>query len=258
MARKKADKPLSEQDQILDAEVRLDGQGEPEAVKAMLSPDFAGKKDSEALDIVNALREIIRGQKFQEEELAKMRQRMVEREEDERRWREDQEKFIQETIDKADRTRKATGEKKDQIIANATKLYQECHQRAKAEIATKRVEFMQRCERAPKVMVASAGKRYLVRQGDSQVWRTEPEEFIMEGVRFVLKPNEINYLPDFVAEEYFRVQRQKGRLDKLGEQLQKQEEFGKAVQIAPEISPDYNPQATLNTYQAGEGIFQTG
>lgn len=257
MARKKVeDRPVHEQDEILEKEINPSGKGEAPAVQALLDPTFRKMSDTDALPIADALREIIRGQKMQADEMAAVRKWMAEREEASRKWQEEQEKFIQETIDKADRKLKATGETRDSIIANAAKIYEEAHKEAKAKLVTDRIAFKQKCEAAPKVAVWSPGKRYLSRRGDVQTWVVEPEVYDTNGFRFILQPNRKTMLPDFVAEEYFARKEQAAEFGKLEEQLSRQEEFSKAAALAPEIDPNYRPTEVLSFHE-GQGIFKS-
>ncbi|MBT9138476.1 MAG: hypothetical protein DDT31_01041 [Syntrophomonadaceae bacterium] len=88
--------------EVLSSKVNPTGAGEDAPVRDVLSPEFAHKSDSEALDTVLALQQIIRGQssllanidKFGEE-LIHLRERMNKYDKAAEAWKKDQQGFLE-------------------------------------------------------------------------------------------------------------------------------------------------------------------
>jgi len=154
-----------------------------------------------------------------------------------RAWEEDQMKFIQEVRDRAERTKKATGEEADKLKAKGMKMWQEENQMAAARTANRRLELKKKMTEAPKVKVHSAGKNVLTEVNGAQTWVRVPEEFNYKSFKFVLKMDDFTELPDFVAAEYMRTQREKKRLSALDDVLAKQSKWEDVLKVAPEVDP---------------------
>lgn len=220
---------LSEQAEILNKEVSIDGTGEQPVIKAVLSDEFAKADDQEALSIGAALRDLIRGQaallenqKAQDEEVRRMRQRFEAMEEDAKRWRDNPTRFADEARAKADKVR-LSGLNKDKTIADGARIQREATEEANAKAADEVLVFTKKCADAPKTPVVSYGKHWNTKVGDGYVDKVEPDVIrVSVGKRifqWILYPDTPVDVPDFIAEEYWKNKRRAREQDKIKEAL---------------------------------------
>lgn len=198
MSRRKKEQiyDVNRQIEIGQSPVRLDGAGEDQVVKDLLSPEFATMPDSQVLDISNALREILLGQRLMGERLQKIEEKIREYEKDEKEWETDRRKFIEKLNRKADAVR-APDSKKEQAQAKAMTRIQGIYERAQLDVHMKRKQFMEELKNMPKVTVTSPGKVYIV-NGEP---RLEPEVVYIKNMKWVLQPGVPTEVPKIVADE---------------------------------------------------------
>ena len=179
-------------------------------MKALLAK-LGVSTEAEALEIMLKLQEAVRGPASllqnpeMGDEVAKMRQRAVERDAAVRRFEEDSESFINEVMDKADKIR-PVGEKADQIKANAAKIAQRAYAdaRVKQAYANKKLDDM--VEHGPREVITVAPKFEQVRIGDNIEQRAIPELIRIRHRAWNLYPGTYE-VPSIVAQRYRDIMR---------------------------------------------------
>lgn len=192
------------EEEILNSPVNMNGVGEDQVIKDLLSPKFTEGTNQEAADIGIALRQLISGQNLllqnqekQSEEMARIHQRMADMDAAVEKWEKDKNGFIQEISDKMDRIRTASP---DQIIAKGAIQFQEAVTNARAEMHVERLKFKERLSRMPTEMVISPGELVGVMEGGRQTMKILPEVIRIKDMQWVLQPGVMTEVPQVVAE----------------------------------------------------------
>lgn len=189
--------------------VNLSGGGEDQVIKDLLSPSFATLPDTKALDIALALQQLVRGQESilnqvasnnqaVTEELRRMQERMDEYDKASAKWNEDKEKFIQEVVDRAERTIGAAD--KDKLIAQGVEIHKKALETARAEAINSRLRFEYELAHMPTETIVSPGRLEMVQQGGAQVPKLFSEEVRIRHKVWILKPGEVTVVPKIVAD----------------------------------------------------------
>lgn len=190
-----------EQEQM-DRPVRSDGEGEAEAVKALLSDDFLHMSNFDATSLALAIQEILRGQKSllaqikdTSIEIAKLKEHQAGVDRKMAETLQSERKEIEEILDRSS-SLKLTGDAKDREIAKGVKLYQEAQKNVRAKMASDRLMFEEQLKDMPKIMVVSPGVWIQTREGP----RLTPEEVRIKHRVWHLNPGEPTMVPQCVAE----------------------------------------------------------
>lgn len=193
-------------EEVLRTPVNLDGAGEDQVIKDLVSDKFSKGTNQEALDIGLALQTIIRGQtsllenqqQFSDE-LNRLRARMDQMDKAANKWDQDRENFIQEVLDRSEKLI-ATGIERDKIIAKGSAEYTHAIENAKAEQITDQLKFEQALASAPKVMVVSPGELVMVVEGGRQVAKIMNETVKIKHKKWVLPAGRAVEVPLPVAQ----------------------------------------------------------
>lgn len=208
--------------------------GEGAAVKALLSDEYLKKTDREALDIGLALQQIIRGQasllanaEQTQGEINKLKARMDATDAASRRWQEDQQKFVQEVFDKADKIRAPDGTfEANKRIAKGSQDIQKAIEIARAEIAVSKQNFDTLIKSMPTVKIMWPGQFEMYRDPKSGTQGTR-----LVGISIRIKTKTWSFPPgaqvdvptivaDAIREREFRTQELQERQILLSKNLQ--------------------------------------
>jgi hypothetical protein len=192
------------------------------ALDALLSADFTTMTDKEALEVALAAQQYLRGdgasllgQVAQGvttalEQLNKLNERMDRYDQAAAAWTEDREKFIEDVFNRAERLKVPEMEREKMQGRVAVDLQKKI-QEARAEIVVDKQQFEQQIKAMPRVRVAVAG--------DVQIARGKPvilpEVVSIKHMRWVLQPGKIYEVPEIVARELERRQRDREQNEKL-------------------------------------------
>jgi paraquat-inducible protein B len=191
--------------EMLGRPINPSGEGEPEAIKALMSPEFEKMSNLDAAQVALLLQEIVRGQNsllanYEQTnvQIARImeRQDQVDREIAERM--EEQKKFVEDVLDRAE-SLKRTGEAQDKLIAQGLAQYEQARQTAVAKRATKNLAFRETLKNEPKVVVISPGQLVTTMDHGHQVTKIIPEEVRIADLRWVLPPGIPVEVPQTVA-----------------------------------------------------------
>lgn len=234
MAKKKLqpDQQKALEQEQLNRPVDPTGEGESEAVKALLSPEFEQMSNLNASDIALMLQQIIRGQnsllaRIDQTgiEVAKLKEHQANVDKRIFEAIEREKKGIEEVLDRASKL-KATGSERDKIIAKGAQLYTQAVQSARASKATEKLKFEEQIRRMPLEMVISPGIWINTREGMKLI----AEEVRIKHKIWALPPGVPVDVPKCVA-DVLR-DRRKSQLEtaKRKEVLAKQSEQSKLAQ----------------------------
>jgi hypothetical protein len=219
-----ASKKAAEQER-LDAQVNLNGVGEDQVIKDLLSDKFVKGTNQEASEIGMALRQLISGQSTllsnmerQSAEMEKIRQRMAEMDKTAEKWEADKVRFTQEVMDKAESLRT---QDPDKFIAKGSIQLQNAITQARAELATDRMSFHEQLARMPKELVISPGELVTVMEGGRPVNKMYPEVIRIKGEVWTLQPGVPTEVP-FVVGEALRNKRRSEEETRAREHLMSQ------------------------------------
>lgn len=249
--RKKKALALQREREILHSTVRKDGRGEDPAMAAYLQ-QTGGESFAEAAEMSLVLDRLLKGDMsmlndpHQADIVAKLRAKAAAMQDAERRYNEDKEKFIENLWAKAEKV-KPVGAKLDATIAKGTQTIQDALVFARANSASKKLQFRHMIEHGPKRKVFVTGNPIMTPQG----FLIEPEVINIMGVRMVLSPGE-HMIPEPFAQRYENMQQNRRenqvrsaamsdnmRADKLGLRWQEIDaEFGSIT--SAEDSPALN------------------
>jgi hypothetical protein len=206
MSRKK--KKLSPGDQAqkereaLAAPVRTDGKGEHPAIQALMSPEFEKMSNLDASQIALMLQEIVRGQNSllaqNSSQIAMIRERQDKTDQDTSDRFDQQNKFIQEVLDRAEDL-KRTGMAHDKLVAEGAAQFKAARESAAATLVMKNMEFARSLAAQPKLKVVSAGQLITTMEHGQQVVKIIPEEVRIKDKRWVLPIGELVEVPESVA-----------------------------------------------------------
>jgi hypothetical protein len=196
-----ASKKAAEQER-LDAQVNLNGVGEDQVIKDLLSDKFVKGTNQEASEIG----------------MEKIRQRMAEMDKTAEKWEADKVRFTQEVMDKAESLRT---QDPDKFIAKGSIQLQNAITQARAELATDRMSFHEQLARMPKELVISPGELVTVMEGGRPVNKMYPEVIRIKGEVWTLQPGVPTEVP-FVVGEALRNKRRSEEETRAREHLMSQ------------------------------------
>lgn len=233
-----------EQEQ-LNRPVRTDGEGESEAVKTLLSPEFEQMSNLDATSVALLLQEIIRGQnsllaRVNETglEIAKLKEHQAHADQRVAEMVESSRKEIEEVLSKSSKL-KATGDRKDKIVARGAQQFTEAVQSARAKNASDKLLFEQQLKNMPKEQVISPGSWIQTKEG----MRLIPEEVRIKHKVWYLQPGVPTIVPVCVAEALRSRRQSQAHTDKLRSVLGKQMEQEKLNQAWQEAGEKSLPMA---------------
>jgi hypothetical protein len=235
MAKRKVspDQQKSNEAEALNRPIHPRGEGESQAVKALLDPDFAKLSDLNVTDIALLLQQIVRGQnsllataKDNGDEITRLKEKMAQTDATMERRFLDQKREIESVLNDADRL-KATGFDKDKIIARGSQLYAEAIVQARVSGSLEKKQFEDTLNRQPKVLVVSPGVWETVREGTSLIPRISPEEIRIRHLRWLLQPGVPTLVPQAVAEQLANRRQSQQETSQRKEMLSKQMEQSK-------------------------------
>jgi hypothetical protein len=191
--------------EILAKPINPSGEGEPEAIKKLMSPEFEKMSNMDAAQVALLLQEIVRGQNsllanYEQTnvQIARIMERQDQADREIAERLEEQKKFVEEVLDRAESIRR-TGEEKDKLIAQGVAQYQEARATAVAKRAAKNIAFREKISKEPKVMVISPGQLVSTMDHGHQVTKILPEEVRIADMRWVLPPGVPVEVPRTVA-----------------------------------------------------------
>jgi hypothetical protein len=224
-----------EQEQ-LNRPINPNGEGETQAVKVLLSPEFEQMSNLDATSVALMLQEIIRGQnsllaRIEDTniEVAKLREHQanVDKQIAETLQRERNE--IEDVLDQASKL-KLTGEAKDRVVAKGAKMYTEALVSARARSASDKLRFEEQLKNMPKENVLSPGSWIQTREGMKLI----PEEVRIKHKIWLLPPGVPIEVPKAVADvlrdrrkSQLETAKRKELLGKQVEQTKMAEEWAK-------------------------------
>lgn len=234
------------------------GAGEDRVVRELVEGKMADASNREALEMQLALDQIVKGQASllemmklntaegakTREQVAELRKRMDETDEAERKFNEDQQRFIQDVIDKA-LSKKLTGVEADKLKANAAEETRKIFNDAQAKNAADRMRFEEEIQRMPKVSVASPGVLEIVNVNGRQTSRLVPEVIRIKHLTWVIPPGKVVEVPKIVAEvisDKRKSQQETAELeDALSNNLEAGELHRKMIEIKNRTEGKYDP-----------------
>jgi hypothetical protein len=196
-----------------ETKINITGNGEDQVVRDLLSKDFAKASNLDAVEIALALQAIIRGQdslleqvkqsgeigRKAAEEIAHIKEHMALVDQTLESYQNDQQKFIQDTLDRAEKLRKS-GDDKDKIIAGAAIDYQNEIKMAGAKNASDLMKFHEEIEKGPKEIVVSSGKFEMATVNGHLEAKLFNEEVRIKDRVWILIPGVPTEVPVFVAD----------------------------------------------------------
>lgn len=214
-------KTKSQQNETLDAPVRMDGVGEDPAIKALLSDEFVEGSNVSAAEIATALAQIIRGQNFLGSQVAQISERMDKMDADSIKREAEQKKYIDDVFSKAEKL-KAVGDEKDKIVAQGAAMYAEALQDARAKGAVNALRFEEILRDMPTETVISPGVIDVELVNGVQTPKLFPEVIRIKHKVWVLQPGVPMEVPMIVAERMREKRRSEEHTERLKEILGKQ------------------------------------
>jgi hypothetical protein len=180
--------------EMLNSTVRINGAGEDQVIKDLLSPKFVDLPDAGAARIAVALDALLKGQSMQAEAMTKLYDKMEKYDADARRWEEDKVKFMEDWSRKAEE--KLAGLDKDVLEAKTADITKKAYAAARAQNASAKLAFNQKIAMEPKVTVTSPGVAVQTRDG----MMVEPEVIRIKHMQWILQPGVPTEVPFSVAE----------------------------------------------------------
>lgn len=239
MAKRKLSKDQQkafEQEQ-LNRPVNPTGEGEAEAIKALLSPEFEKMSNFKATDIALMLQQIIRGQNSllanadqTNIQIAKLREHQDKIDKQIANMVHVERKEIEDIFQQSKKLR-AAGDRKDKIIAKGTAQFTKAVQQARAGQASNRILFEQQLKIMPTESVISPGVWLNTREGMKIV----PEEIRIKHKIWVLPPGVMTQVPKIVAERLREIRKSQIETQKRKEMLSKHMEQTKLAQQWSEL-----------------------
>ena len=241
-----------------DSKVNPTGKGEDPAIQALQG--FEHKTNLEAFDIALELQKIIRGQnslmenqnKFGEE-IAKMRQRMAEMDEQAVKWENDRQAYLEEMERRADRLR-LTEAGQEKVRAQAAIDLAEETGKARARMAVDKQEYDAWLARQPLETVVSPGVSVIVNEGGRPTAKLLPEEVRIKHRIWLLPPGVPTDVPQPVA-EYLR-QRRRSQAETRERQnlMARNLESSVLEQKQRELDKKYGSSGSLGAAEAASAI----
>jgi hypothetical protein len=193
-------------DEALNRPIDTTGNDPSPVVNALMSNDFIQASNLDGSQIALLLQQIVRGQdsllsnqqQMQDEiRLLKEKQERIDMEAVERFAA--QKKDIEGILHKASKL-KATGDKKDRIVAKGAKMFTDAIKTARASQSSDRLAFEKKMASEPQEMVVSPGQLITAMEGGAQVAKIIPEEVRIKHKLWLLQPGVPTMVPQSVAE----------------------------------------------------------
>jgi hypothetical protein len=240
MARKK--KLLPEEQQALEQEqlnreIRADGQGESQVIKELLSDDFVQMSNLDAQGIALLLQQIIKGQNsllsnYEQTniQIAKLKEHQDKVDKRIAKMISTERREVEDVLHKASKL-KATGAKKDKIIAQGAQMYTKAVQQAKASRASDKLKFEDQIRKMPTELVISPGEWINTREG----MRLIPQQIRIKHKIWTLPVGVPTTVPKIVAERMREIMRSTSETDQRKALLGKQVEQSKLAEAWQKI-----------------------
>ncbi len=213
--------------------VNMEGGNPDPAVNALVSDDFLTLKNIDAAQIALILQDIVRGQQSlmslaqdNADAIVRLKERQDKIDLEAEARAATQRKEIEEILDQA-QSLKATGVKKDEIIAKGVKQYQAELQKARAGQAVDRLAFERKLAAEKQETVVSPGQLITVREGQQLVSKLIPEEVRIKHKVWLLAPGVPTLVPASVADMLRRRHKSQEETNQLKEMLGKHMEANK-------------------------------
>lgn len=227
---------ITKEQEALNKPVDMAGGNVDPAINALVSEDFIKMSNFDATEIALILQDIVRGQasllslaKENSEAIVRLKERQDKIDMETIARMERQRKEIEEIMDQAE-SLKATGIKKDQIVASGVKMYQEALQNARASKSVDRLAFEKKLAAEAKETVVSPGQLVTVREGQQIVSKIIPEEVRIKHKLWLLQPGVPTVVPQSVADALRRRRTSQEQTTKLQNMLGKHMEANKLAQ----------------------------
>ena len=192
--------------EALNKPINPTGEGEHEAIKALMSPEFAEMSNFDAAQIALILQNIVRGQNSllarydtTSDQIVRLNERQDRIDKELQARLDTQNKFVEEVLDRAE-SLKRTGIENDKLIAKGIAEYQRAKENAVAMLTTKNLALEQALAQQPKVMVVSSGTLVTTMQHGQQITQIIPEEIRVRNKRWVLPVGKAVEVPQIVAD----------------------------------------------------------
>ena len=208
------------------------GEGEVQAVKDLLSPEFEQMSNFDATQIALALQEILRGQKSllanQDTmglEIARLKEHQDKVDERIAQAESRRNKEIEDILERSSKL-VATGDKKDRIVAKGAQLYQQARQQAVASQSVVKLQFEEQLRLMPKETIVSPGVWIQTREGQ----RLDPEEVRIKHKVWLLQPGVPTEVPKAVGDVIRDRRKSQTQTSQMKQALGKQQEQSKLAQ----------------------------
>lgn len=134
------------------------------------------------------------------EEVRRLRRNADAMDEAEKEWNQDRHKFVNETIQRAEK-HKPVGEEAEREKAKAAKMLRHYIQQAKADKISKQMQLKERLRTMPKRKINVTGK-FVGRKVNGQPQKVlEPDVVNIMGIQYVLEPG-VQEVPELIAQRY--------------------------------------------------------
>lgn len=200
---------INRENEVLSSPINPTGTGEDAPIQELLSPSFAHKSNTEALDIGLALQQLIRGQHSLLEnvntfggELVKLRERMDKYDQAAKLWEEDRQGFMDRIEERADKLRIDNPEEKARFRAKAVLKVQEQITQAMAKNTTDAMKFKIDIENQPKETIISPGKVATVNNNGVIESTLIADVIRIRNYAWELPPGVPVLVPKMVADEF--------------------------------------------------------
>lgn len=215
MPRKRKD-TTARAEEALSKVVNPTGAGEDPVIQDLLNGEMATASDKDALDMALAMQQILRGQNSLLElvkqntaegaemraELARMKQEAAERDAAVEKWQNDQQKFLQEVMDRAESLR-LKGEALDRKRAEASQLTAEEMKKARINIREDMRKFDEFLAHQPLVTVVAPGDVIMTQVNGQPSMKVLPMVIKIKHRQWVLPPGRRMEVPQIVADALY-------------------------------------------------------
>jgi hypothetical protein len=216
-------------EEILQKQIRRDGQGEDPVVQALVSKEFGSMPNSEALQIALQLQAILSGQQSllanqdkYAQELARLQQRMDARDQADAKWEQDRKSFIEDVLSKAEGLRPPTPEGRDRLQAKGAEQVQQAMAQARVDAANRRLMFANEIANGPKETIISAGELEMSSQNGQPVMVQFEEQIKIMDRTWSLPIGVPTVVPKVVADVWRQKQRTREELRRRGQAISAQ------------------------------------
>jgi hypothetical protein len=232
-SRRSQTSPTSNEEEVLNRQVDTTGNDPSPVVNALMSQDFIQGSNLDVSQIALLLQQLVRGQNsllanYEQTniEIAKLRERQDQIDKQTAERFAAQQSEIAEVLNKAEKL-KATGDKKDKIVAKGAQMYTQAVQAARASKTVDKLKFEKALAAQPTELVVSPGQLVTVMEAGQQVAKIIPEEVRIKHKVWFLQPGVPTEVPQSVA-DFLRARRAgEAETAKRKEILSKHMEAGK-------------------------------